>query len=222
MSLKASAVLFLTTSLLVPFSSKTPAAQQTSSGQISRDERDKEWMREHYRSLRERLLPDRLQFESFPERARWVTVVVARDSFETSEYWFSLSMKYDGAVELTVKEPSHGSIVLQMQELRKERPSDSFETLANAVQIDERTISDKQMLGLRQLATEFESIRMSPVMPDSLMSDPYVYHFWSESLYGQEISLELIGSGPGAKQPHPLVQWAEHVRSAFKHFVAKH
>lgn len=90
------------------------------------------------------------------------------------------------------------------------------------MQIDEREASDKEIFALRQLAAEFENIRMSPVMPDSLIPDPYAYHFWSESLDGQEVSMELIGPGPGAKQPHPLVDWAERVRTALNDSTLQH
>jgi hypothetical protein len=188
---------------------------QIKSLQPAQNDRDKEWLRDNYAELRQRLLPDQVPFESPPKSTKWMTVVVSRDSVRTSEYWFVLSLYDDGAAKITVRKPRQGSIARELQLLRKESPSESLGNLARAIKVDEWTISDQQSSGLRQLATEFESIRISPVMPDLLMSDPYVYHFWTQARYGQEVSVEIFGPGPNGEQWHPLLSWAERVRLTF-------
>ena len=70
---------------------------------------------------------------------------------------------------------------------------------------------------LSQLADDFETINMSPVLPDELGVDETGYELWSQSLWGNRMHVMLSGPGPSAKrQPHPLLQWAESVRNTIE------
>jgi hypothetical protein len=180
-----------------------------------------DWVRENYEVVLDRVFPERLELSPFPQHVKWILVVLASNSLTpTSEYWFSFENGYDGSVRVTVRIPRESSLSRQMQELKEKMPQASNEEVVEKLQVSEYQITEKQLPELKQLAKKFEGVRMSPVVPDTLIADPYAYHFWTESLWGQEMSVYLIGIGPtGKRQPHPLVAWAEQVRTATENYI---
>jgi hypothetical protein len=175
---------------------------------------------ECYASVHQMLFPDRLQLNPFPPNVKWIVVVTVRPAYAGSETWFSLASKYNGDIELDIKTPHRASLTRQLIDLTGKLPETTCDELARMVQIDEYKIRDKDTPALRRSAESFQAIRMSPVMPDQLIMDSYNYHFWSESQWEQEMSVNLVGPGPEApKQPHPLVEWVEEMRSVANKYV---
>lgn len=167
-----------------------------------------------YEAVLRRVLPSRLEPSQLPREIRWMTVVLVRDAFHTSEYWFSLSRGFDGAVTVVVRIPHGGSLARQIRDITKKSAATAAEEISKEVKIDECQTSDKTIPRLRQLGTNYEDMRLSPVMPVELYADPFEYLIWSQSQYGQEMTARLSGFGPGnPRQPHPLVDWVEEERS---------
>jgi len=201
----------------LPAAAQNELAVQTQQVTITPDD----WVRENYEVILDRVFPERLELSPFPQNVIWILVVLATNSLTpSSEYWFSFENRYDGSVEVTIRMPRLGSLSRQMRELKEKMPQASAEEVAEKLQVDEYRITDKQLPALKQLAKTFSKMQISPVVPVILIADPYAYDFWTESLYGQEMSVHLVGFGPtGKQQPHPLVAWAEQVRTATENYI---
>jgi len=181
-----------------------------------------EWVHKNYAAVRRNVLPDRLELSPFPADTKWIVVVVVDEPFRAGEYWFSVTKKYDGSAKATVRIPHGAPLAKQIKELKETNPAATVETISKLVRIDEYSISDTQLAELRNLANSFEQITISPVMPDLLGLDLFEYRFWTESQYGQQMSAQLVGFGPGAKkQPHALVAWVERFRTVTRSYFQR-
>lgn len=193
---------------------------------LSRDRRSLEsgsttidrWVQANYPIVLNAILPGgAIAPEDFPKNARWIVTVRILPPFEAPEYRFSMTKTYDGAVVTTITTPRNGSIVSQLRMLKRKYPRVPVKQLISLVSIDKRTFTQTENPKLAQLAGQFESITISPVLPDQLTSDETGYEFWSQSLWGNRMLVSMGGPGPGAdKQPHHLLQWAEAFRAACK------
>jgi hypothetical protein len=109
-----------------------------------------------------------------------------------------------------------------MEELKKKNPTITRDSIIKMLRVENYELNDTDILELRNIATSFEQLTFSPVMPDMLGSDLFEYHVWTESQYGQQMSAQLVGFGPTAKkQPHPLVEWAERLRVTVEPFLKR-
>ncbi len=105
------------------------------------------------------------------------------------------------------------SIGTQLRYLRKEHPDASIDQLTQMLCLQKWTTTSRQSQILAKSAADFEKIRISPVMPVTLILHPIRYQLWSQSLWGNRVEFSLDGPGPdGTKQSHPLLQWMEDVR----------
>jgi hypothetical protein len=142
--------------------------------------------------------------------------------FDQSESWFCLTAKYDRTVELRARRARGGSLMSQLSGLKGKLDKSDDQIISENVQVDEYRVTDQEIPELRKLVRDFEGMKLSPVMPDTLMMDPYSYHFWTESQWGQQLSASLVGPGPSSpRQPHPLLSWAERLRGISDRHINK-
>jgi hypothetical protein len=182
-----------------------------------------EWVRDNYGVIVRSVLPERLKIAPFPVDTKWIAVVLVKHPFASSEYWVSVRRKYDGTSKATIMIPHQESLATQMKALKRKNPAASADMIGNMLSVDKYEFSDSDVPELRDTIREFERIRIAPVMPDVLGTDLFEYHLWTESQYGQEMSAQLVGFGPGAKkQPHPLVEWAERLREVGDRYLQRH
>lgn len=174
-----------------------------------------DWVVAHYSDVLDIVLPVRGASEEYiPKHVRWTVAVRISPPYEGSEELFVISNQYNGTVELCFKRPKGSSIRAQLRELKEMHPGANLETLSQLVRIEQHVLTLRDMPWLQELAHEFEQIRFSPVLPDEFALDETGYRFWSQSQWGQWMEIQLEGPGPGAsKQPHPLLEWIEKVRS---------
>lgn len=176
------------------------------------------WVDSNYATVLNALLPSgEVAPEKFPKHIKWLVTVRISPPFEEPESRFSLHKTYDDKVEAHVITAKGASIVSQLRALKNKYPDATVEKISSLVSVDQRTISQIGCSQLSHLADQFEAISMSPVLPDELGVDETGYEFWSQSLWGNRMNVLLSGPGSVAKkQPHPLLQWAENVRSVIE------
>lgn len=186
--------------------------------QTEQAKRADSWARENYATALSIILPSgEIALTQFPKNVKWIVTVRILPAFEKPEYRFSMRKFYNGSVELSVLKPEGSSILSQLRALKTKYPDDSLQKICGFVSLDQMKITQSEKPRLGQLANKFEAISMSPVLPDELRVDDTGYEFWSQSLWGNRMSLTLSGPGPSAKrQPHPLLEWVESVRSAIE------
>jgi|GEM_PF-2498251 len=172
------------------------------------------WVQANYAAALNYLLPmGKIEPEKFPQNIRWIVTVRILPPFGAPEYRLSLRKTYEGKVEAEVASAKGGSVLSQLQALRKKYPDSTLEKLVELVSVQRWTISQDDLAELRQLAIDFEVIRLSPVLPDELRMDETGYEFWIQSLWGNQMEVRLSGPGSSAKkQPYPLLQWVEAFR----------
>lgn len=176
------------------------------------------WVQGNYVRVLNAILPTgAIAPDKFPKNVQWIVTVRISPPLETPEYRFSMMKTYDGKVVATITTPRGDSIVSQLRVFKRRYPRAPVKRLISLISIDNRMITQANNPKLAQLASEFESINMSPVLPDELTSDETGYEFWSQSLWGNRMEVTIAGPGPDAdKQPHRLLQWAEAFRAACK------
>jgi hypothetical protein len=181
-------------------------------------ESSEDWAQQNYPAVLNMILPGgEIAVGEFPKNVKWIVTVRILPPFEKPEYRFSMQKFYDGRVEVSAIKPKGSSILSQLQTLRNKYPDDSLQKISAFVSLDKLHLTHSERPQLRDLAVKFEAIRMSPVLPDELIVDETGYEVWSESLWGNRTNLVLGGPGAGArKQPHPLLEWAESVRSVIE------
>ncbi|HLN98748.1 MAG TPA: hypothetical protein VK208_09830 [Pyrinomonadaceae bacterium] len=176
------------------------------------------WAQENYATALSMILPSgEIEPTQFPKNVKWTVTVRILPPFEKPEYRFSMQRFYDGRVEVSVIKVKGSSILSQLQTLRTKYPDDSLQKISGFVSLDQLKSTQSEKPQLSRLANEFEVINISPVLPDELRVDDTGYEFWSQSLWGNRMTLNLGGPGPGTRrQPHPLLEWAEAVRSTIE------
>jgi hypothetical protein len=175
-----------------------------------------EWTVQNYnKALNELLSAGRIAPEAFPKDAKWiVTVRIVSSDKNEPEIRISLRQSYDGTVVAEVLKPRMTSLFDQLLRLRRDRAGLPAKKLFPLVGLEQFTVNGKSVPELNELATDFEKMRISPVLPDVLMLDAVSYEFWSQSMYGNLVEASLVGPGPSApEQPHELLRWAERLRS---------
>ena len=179
---------------------------------VAQDRND--WAERNYAAVLETLLPSgAVTPEKFPENIKWMVTVRILPPHENPEYRFSFHRTYDGRVAASVTAAKGTSIISQLRRLNSKYSDVAPQKISEMISIERRTITQAECPRLRQLASQFEAIHISPVLPDELRMDETGYEFWSQSLYGNRMNVLLGGPGSDAKrQPHPLLQWAEDVR----------
>jgi hypothetical protein len=106
-----------------------------------------------------------------------------------------------------------GSIYEQCRALQSKRPDQSVAESAQQVTVRRKELSQKDSPQISSFVTEFETITLSPVLPDELSNDSTRYELWVWSQYGQHMSITPVGPGlTSEKQPHPLLQRIEDYR----------
>jgi hypothetical protein len=182
-----------------------------------------EWVHDNYGVVVRSVLPERLKIAPFPVDTKWIAVILVKHPFASAEYWVSVRKKYDGTSKATIMIPHHESLATQMKALKQKNPAATADMIGNMLSVDKFEFSDTDIPELRDTIKEFERIRIAPVMPDLLGTDLFEYDLWTESQYGQEMSVQLVGFGPGAKkQPHPLVEWTERLRAVGELYLKRH
>ena len=182
-----------------------------------------EWVHDNYGIVLRNVLPERLNLAPFPPDTKWIAVVLVKHPFASPEYWVSVRKKYDGTCKATIMIPHHESLANQMEELKRKNPAATADTIGKMLSVDKYEFSDSEIPELKDTIREFERIRIAPVMPDLLGTDLFEYDLWTESQYGQEMSAQLVGFGPGAqKQPNPLVEWTERLRAVGELYLKRH
>lgn len=173
------------------------------------------WVERNYTTVLNNLLPDGvIAPEKFPKQVKWMVTARILPPFERPEYRFSMHKTYDGKVEASITATKGISIASQLRALKNKYPEATLEKISTLVSVEHRTIRQSECPPLSRLADQFEAINMSPVLSDELGVDETGYEFWSQSLWGNRMNISLSGPGPEAKkQTHPLLQWAETVRS---------
>ena len=184
--------------------------------QIGLEDNAEKWAQQNYATALSRVLPGGdIAVSKFPKNVKWMVTVRILPPFEKPEYRFSMQKMYDGRVEMSVIKAKGSSIISQLQALKGKYPEDSLEKLCDSISLEQLKITQYDTRQLGRLADQFEAINISPVLPDELRVDDTGYELWSQSQWGNRMSLTISGPGPGAKrQPHPLLRWAESVRSA--------
>jgi len=148
---------------------------------------------------------------------RWsVCVRIIPGHPEELESLLWLEKLSDGSLQARIVGPRGASIYWQLVKLKAARRDASPVELAKLVAVETRERDRKTLPGLTQLASEFEEIRLSPVLSDELMMDPTVYSIRARSMWGEQMDLVLSGPGPSAPhQPGPLLDWVEKLRRVF-------
>jgi hypothetical protein len=197
-------------------------ADLPANGQSTKETDSEPWAIEHYDEILRRLLPDlpkEVHNGNIPQEFQWILVARVVDPDRPGEFWFSLRRSYSHEITATIRTPDGKSIFAQIEELRQEEPTASPEAIAQKVRIREYNFTARSVPELQNLAREFESLRTHAQMPDTTMSHPVKYYFWTMSLWGQTLQAQLIGPGPQAtRQPHPLVEFVED----FRRVMGKH
>lgn len=183
--------------------------------EMGQDRDPKVWAVRNYPAVLNNLLfGETIATRKFPQNVKWMVTVRILPPFEKPEYGFSMRKTYDGKIEVSVITTKDHSILFQLRILRSKYPKASLEKISELISIERWTITHFDQPQLSHLAEEFEALNISPVLPDELRVDDTGYEFWSESLWGNRMNVILSGPGMDAKkQPHPLLQWAEAVRS---------
>lgn len=186
----------------------------------SRTEAADKWIRENYATIQHRVFPKQLELVPFPRGTKWVSVVLIEEPFMRSEFWFSVSREYSGAVRAKVRIAHGGSLAQQIGELKAANPAATAETISKSVRVDDYEITDMQAPRLKNLADALERDTIPAITPDLMGLDLPAYHYWTESQYGQQMSAQLVGYGRDSRsQPHSLVQWAEQVRALTTSYI---
>lgn len=187
-------------------------------GQTSPPKTSESWARENYAAALAMILPaGEIAVGQFPKDVKWIVTVRILPPFEKPEYRFSMQRFYDGRVEVSATKIKGASLLSQLQILKTNNPDDSVQKIVELVSLDKLKLTQSQKPELTQLAHKFETISISPVLPDELRVDDTGYEFWSQSLWGNRMTITLGGPGLGARrQPQTLLEWAESVRSVIE------
>lgn len=149
----------------------------------------------------------------FPRNTKWLVTVRILPPFGHKEVFLSLRKLYSGRADGVSVTPMGRSIYEQCHALRSKRPGQSVAESAQQVTVRRKEFSQKDLPQISSFVTEFETITLSPVLPDELSNDSTRYELWVWSQYGQHTSITLVGPGlTSEKQPHPLLQWIEEYR----------
>lgn len=172
---------------------------------------ESDWAEHNYQAVLKFLLPSGfIPSDAIPSKVKWIITVRTMPPHGRPEQAFTLAKKYDGGVEATLTIVKGASIKSQLRQLHVTYPEKTSQELANLISIERRTVTQVQCRQLRQRAASAETLSFSPVLPDELRVDETGYEIWSQSLYGNQLTVLLGGPGPGAKvQTHPLLRWAE-------------
>ena len=150
---------------------------------------------------------------TFPRNTKWLVTVRILPPFGHKEAFLSLRKLYSGSADGLIVTPMGGSIYEQCRALQSKRPGQSVAESAQQVTVRRKEFSQKDLPQISSFVTEFETITLSPVLPDELSNDSTRYELWVWSQYGQHMSVTLVGPGlTSEKQPHPLLQWIEDYR----------
>jgi len=175
------------------------------------------FLRRHYSDVVAVALPAGFVADGrFPEDVKWmVTVrVLPANPDEERECVVTLRKHYDQKVSVHSICALPTSVALQIRKLLRKQPDDDWQSLAKSMQVEQWDGSETAQAQLRQLAVEFEAIRLDAVLPDELILHGTAYEIWCQSLWGNRMKLELLGPGPEAtEQPHPLITWFEKLRT---------
>lgn len=130
------------------------------------------------------------------------------------EYSLSVEKRYNGRLFAWVVRPKNHSIYGQLYELKKKQPKASVNELAKLIEVESYAGDQRRFPRLADLANEFETLRLSPVLSDEIMMDPAEYTFRVLSSSGENMLFTLYGPGSEAPvQPRGPIQWAESARA---------
>jgi hypothetical protein len=175
------------------------------------------WLLENYPNVRDAVLqkgcPSSGKTQSEPPR--WEVCFRILPPFESdSEYEVDLKKYYDGKIYANIILPKGPSVQTQLLKLHRDHPDISWDKLTGLISTETFTGSEKDSSALRDLATEFENIRVSPVMPDVVWPDRTKYEIQSTSYWGMEVIFTLYGPDTPSPNPKdPLVKWAESAKN---------
>jgi hypothetical protein len=174
------------------------------------------WLLENYEEVRDAVLQKGCpaldeKSSAFPQ---WEVCIRILPPFESeSEVEIYVRRFYDGNVSAVILLPKGQSLFSQLRKLHREHPEYSRDKLIILISTERHTATEKESSALRDLATQFEDLRFSPVPGNDLFSDPTKYEVNPTSNYGMEIDLTLYGPGSAApKQKDPLIHWVESVK----------
>lgn len=182
------------------------------------------WMLENYGTVVNKLLLDaETVMMNVPERVYWaVTARILPDvmMYEEIEYRLSLRKGYDGKIVASVVAPPLGSSIdSQLRSSWRKHPDAPLKKLIGLVRIEQFTITDDEIPKLKEMAKNFERIRLSPVQEVGLILHATNYQVWAEYQWGEKVLVEINGIGTRVKkQDHPLLDWVETFRRTIEDY----
>lgn len=168
-----------------------------------------------YRMVIRALMPEGfLPTEEFPKDVKWVVTVRVMPPFDNAESYLTVRRSYGGNCQVVVTAPNGASILKQLRGVLKQHPNMKTDEIARQISLSRRTATDSTCPRLKQVVSQFESIRMTPVLPDQLIVDATTYEFWIESLWGNRMHVLLAEPGSTAgRRADPLAAWADSIGS---------
>lgn len=184
---------------------------------------ESEWISDRYSAIRDLVLPSGdIQTGEFPLDTEWIVTFRVSPVPGFSEFRASLRKRFDRTIVLSYSEPIGGPIAEQLRSMRARLPTATPSELAGMIALRKAEFNATDIPELIDLVRKLENLKMPAIPSNDLYVDAPTYEFWLQSTYGAEAKFLLIGPGPSAnKQPHPLLEWAEHVRALISAHVTR-
>jgi hypothetical protein len=146
--------------------------------------------------------------------SRWTACIVITPSFRREkESILFLQKDYDNTVRVRMAFPQGQSIYDQLIVLRREHSDLSLQKLCQLVRVQRVTGDQTKIESVRELANNFESVRLPLALSDELIMDPVTYHLKVRSSAGAELDTITYGSGTkGIEVPGSLLGWESDVQ----------
>jgi hypothetical protein len=173
-----------------------------------------DWVASNYSTIIDSLFPMRdTGFAGMQRDIRWRMTARITNGLSDSVTSWSLSVRYNEEIEFTLASSDGESLLEELKKIKREHEDYGINQVAAAVRVNRRNIFSKECPELKTVAKNYESIRMSPELPQELIMDASVYDLMYESQYGNTLRVKYYGPGSRVKiQTNPLISWAEDVR----------
>jgi hypothetical protein len=194
---------------------------ESSTEEIREDAEINNWVSNNYNEAINSLMPSlEIDDSRFWKDLRWTFAVRILPTFESDlECQFTLSMKSNNEPQIMLVFPIEGSIRKQLKLIKQSHRTSQLQEILQSMRIQQRQLTTKQLPALTSLASELESIDMSPLLTGELYNDPTTYEFWSGS---RTREMRLWLNAPAYIDDaarHPLIKWAEKVRSSIQMYL---
>jgi len=173
-----------------------------------------DWVASNYSIIIDSLFAMRDKgFAEVPRGIRWRIAARITNGLSGSVIFWSLSVRYNEEIDFTLTSSDNGSLLEEVKKIKKEHEAYSIKQVAESVPVSRKSISSMECPELKTVAKNYESIRISPALPQELIMDASVYDLMYESQYGNILRVKYYGPGSEVNfQSNALIGWTEDVR----------